>query len=256
MTLEGRVVVVTGASMGIGEALARSCARRGAKLALAARSPDRLEKLASELGGRAIAIQADVTQYAGRTHIVEQTLASLGRIDVLVNNAGAGMYASTEATDPDEVRRLFELNVFAPLELVQAVLPHMKKTGGQIVNVSSVAGHVGLPFMGAYCATKFALRAFNDAMRIELKPHGIHVIGVYPGRVRSQFQANVRGSRSSHPMRWQAGGISSEECAEAIVRAVLRDRRDVVVPGRMRAVIDFANGFPGMMDRILARVFR
>ncbi len=170
-----RVVMITGASMGIGEAVARAFAGAGARVVLVARTIERLKSLAAGLGAeRALALPADlatlVEQPAGAEQLVEAALERFGRLDILVNNAGVGMYATVAAMGRRQFASLFAVNVFAPVYLAQAAAPQMRKQGGgQIINIASVAGKVALPWTGAYCASKFALHAFTDTLRIELR---------------------------------------------------------------------------------------
>jgi short-subunit dehydrogenase len=231
MDLNGKVVLLTGASDGIGASAARIFHRRGAKLALVARSEDKLRRVADEAGG-ALAIVGDVTRPEVRQQAVESTLSRFGRIDVLVNNAGVGMYVPAYRADMAQVRGMYELNVFAVLELVQLVTPHMRDAGGgMIVNVSSIAGKVPLPWFTNYTATKFAICATTDALRIELKPFHIRCMTVCPGYVKTGFQDNALAGRPPDRL-WSMKkfAMTAEQCGEALVRGVEREKRTVVVP--------------------------
>ena len=258
MELKDRVVLITGASMGLGEALAREYVRRGARVVLAARSADRLREVAGSLPqARTAAAPADVTDPRQALDLVDQAMQRFGKIDILVNNAGVGMYGEVSEVDLKDVQALFALNVFAPLRLIQLVLPQMKyRREGQIVNVSSIVGHVAMPAMGAYSASKFALRAFTDSLRLELKPFGIHVLGVYPGRVNTPFQKNAyRAGKFPRRLLGTAGGISPERAARAIVKGSENDKRDVVVPATLRLFAALRNASPRLVDRVLERMF-
>ena len=259
MNLADRVVLITGASKGIGEALARAYAAEGARVVLAARSADLLLKVAASLPpGRAMPVRADITDRLQIIDLVDRAIQRFGHIDILVNNAGVGMFSTLSDMDAVHFQQLFALNVYAPVYLVQAVLPLMKyRREGQIVNIASVVGHVALPGMGAYSASKFALRAFTDTLRLELKPFGIHVMGVYPGRIRTLFSKNAFKSAAPSPQfQSQRRGISAERCARAIVKGSLKDRREVVVPWPMHAFIGFYRWFPQLADRLIARLFQ
>ena len=213
-------VILTGASMGIGEAAARAFAREGARLVLVARNREKLEQVAAEvkaLGGEAVCIAADLSRPEETARVVPEAVAALGGVDILVNNAGLGIAETIADTRPEDFRHLMEVNVFAPTALMQAIVPVMKaQGGGVIVNVSSVIGKIALPTAGAYCATKFALNALSDAARIELAGDGIRVATICPGRVETPFHANVRGTlrRPKAP-----GGWPPERVADAIVAA-------------------------------------
>jgi short-subunit dehydrogenase len=220
-------VLITGASTGIGRALALAWAARGATVVLSARSVDALREVAREVergGGRAIVLEGDVTDEAYRRKLVEQTIALGGGIDVLVNNAGRGYYASIPKIELGALRALFELNVFAPLELSQLALPHLERSRGVIVMVSSVAGIVAAPRYGAYAASKFALEAMSMSMRAELAGAGVRVLVVRPGPVDTPFRANAaRGDGESGYRRPDPKSQSATDVAARTLRAIDRE---------------------------------
>jgi NAD(P)-dependent dehydrogenase (short-subunit alcohol dehydrogenase family) len=189
--LSGQVVVVTGASSGIGEAIARRLVRAGAQVVLAARRPDRLKILAGELdatGASVLAVAGDVTSDADRRALVAEALEKFGRIDALVNNAGYGTRGPVEIVPVEAVRRNFETNVFSLIALTQLVLPHMRERGsGCIVNIGSVAGRIARPLSSIYDSTKHALEAISDGLRGELQPFGIRVALIQPGFIITEF---------------------------------------------------------------------
>jgi short-subunit dehydrogenase len=252
MNLNGKVVLITGASEGIGAACANAFRDRGAKVALLARSREKLERVAA---GDALVIAGDLLESATRRQAVEQTIARYGRIDVLVNNAGAGLYQPSHLTSMVQARTLWELNFFAPLELTQLAVADMKlRREGAIVNVSSIAGKVTLPWFTLYSASKYALNSFTDGLRIELKPWNIRAVSVCPGYVRTRFQQNVLAG-TPPPMqglrdRW---AVTPEQVASDIVSAVERGTRTVLTPRSGWLMVGAARLFPGLMDRVLAR---
>ncbi|MFN2433145.1 MAG: SDR family NAD(P)-dependent oxidoreductase [Gemmatimonadota bacterium] len=198
--LTGKVVLVTGASSGIGEATALRLAREGAAVVLTARRADRLAALVARIhagGGEARAVAGDLLSPELRERVVREALAELGGIDALVNNAGYGERGPVELVPLERVRRNFEVNVFALVALTQLVIPHLRQRGGgRIVNVGSVAGRIALPFSAVYAATKHALEALSDGLRRELEPFGIRVVLVQPGFVATEFQeASAEASR-------------------------------------------------------------
>jgi short-subunit dehydrogenase len=217
-----RTVLLTGASMGIGRALALAWGARGDRVVLSARSADKLAEVAREVeaaGGQAVVVPGDVTDEAHRTALVE----AAGEIDVLVNNAGRGFYAPALKIDLDEMRALFELNVVAPLRLVQLAVPRMNE--GTIVMLSSVAGVVAAPRYGAYAASKFALEALSMAMRSELAERNVRVVVVRPGPVATPFRANA--TRAPGEPGYHApdpNAQSAETIARLTLRAVDRER--------------------------------
>ncbi|HEX8178389.1 MAG TPA: SDR family NAD(P)-dependent oxidoreductase [Pyrinomonadaceae bacterium] len=189
--LNGQVVVVTGASSGIGAATARRLAASGAHVVIAARRRERLGALKQEierLGGRATVAAGDITVPADRALIVETALGVKGQIDALVNNAGYGTRGPVELVPLEKIRENFELNLFALIALTQLVIPLMRERGaGRIVNVSSVAGRVARPLSSIYDATKHALEAISDGLRGELAPFGIQVVVIEPGFILTEF---------------------------------------------------------------------
>ena len=195
--LKGKVAIVTGASSGIGEATARELAARGASVVLASRAAGNLEVLRrgiSASGGVALAVETDVSDRYSVEAMVGRTVEEFGSLDVLVNNAGLGLSGRIAEVRTEDVRHVFEVNTVGPLNCIQAVLPHMGE-GGHIINVSSVVGRRAIPKVGAYCASKFALNALSDALRVEVADRGIIVTSVYPGTTRTSFRENSRRTR-------------------------------------------------------------
>ena len=255
MDLNEKIVLITGASEGIGAATARAFRARGARLALTARSAD---KLAGVAVGSEAAIPGDLLIPEHRRKIVGETLGHYGRIDILVNNAGVGLYAPAHRAGMDETRRMFELNFFAPLEMIQLVTPGMKAHGsGAIVNVSSIGGKVTLPWFTLYSSTKYALGALTDGLRMELRRAGIHCMTVCPGYVKTRFQQNVlHGSvppaLGGMRARW---AITPEQCAEAIVRGLIRNAKTVVTPATGWLLIGLERIAPALVHDRLERVY-
>ncbi len=189
--LAGQVVIVTGASSGIGEATARRLALAGAKVVISARRHDRLDALARELdpsGANVLAVAGDVTSDADRRRLVDETVKKFGRVDALVNNAGYGTRGPVELVPVDLVRKNYETNVFSLIALTQLVLPAMRERGdGCIVNIGSVVGRLARPLSSIYDSTKHALEAITDGLRGELKPFGVRVTLIRPGAILTEF---------------------------------------------------------------------
>ena len=211
-----RVALVTGASSGIGEDTARRLQALGYIVYGAARRTDRLQALTAD-GIRPLAM--DVTDDASMTTGVNRILEETGRIDVLVNNAGYGSYGAIEDVPIDEARRQFEVNVFGLARLTQLVSPHMRAQGsGTIINISSIGGRLTTPLGGWYHATKYAVEALSDALRMELRPFGIDVVVVEPGGIRTEWyaiaadhlEATAEGSAYADQIRAVAGAMRSE----------------------------------------------
>jgi short-subunit dehydrogenase len=252
MDLSGKVAVVTGASMGIGEALARIFADQGAGVVFLSRDSGRAEAARQRVGHleRTIALACDVRNREEIDRVVGLTLHHFQRIDIWVNNAGYGLKAAVASAKMTDVRNLFETNFFGAVEAIEAVVPVMQQQGsGTIINISSVAGHIPLPFSAFYSATKFALNAIGKAARLELAEAGIHVLTVCPGYVRTNFSSNIVRSGAAEETRptW-VRGISAERVARAVLRAYGKRKREVVVPWSMHPVIKLYQLFPGLLE--------
>lgn len=262
MRVQDQVAIITGASSGIGAAIARLFAAEGARLVLASRSEDGLKEVARTLGlpaGRVLVVPTDVRQLEAVRRLVGRTMEEFGTVDILVNNAGIGMYAPYEKIIWEHFCEMWEVNFFGAAYAMREVVPIMKQRGrGTIVNISSVAGRIPLPFMASYCATKFALNALSDGLRTELARDGIRVVLVCPGRVQTPFHARSYYDGGTAKYKGRIGrGISAERVAQATLRATLAGRREVVVPLVMRLAIGFRTLFPALADRLIrAVIFR
>lgn len=234
MDIRGKVVIVTGTSSGIGAATARFAHERGAHVVLAARRAGRLERLASELSG-SVSVVTDVTSAEERTRLVQRCIETHGRVDVLVNNAGQGLHVPLERVEPAAFREVLELNVVAPLALMQLVLPHMRtQHSGAIVNISSGTSRLTLPGIGAYAATKAALNKISETARAELAADGISVSLVLPSITNTEFHDVLR--QGAHPeRRLPFAGQAPEEVAAAIIRVIESGEEEVSLAHRPQA---------------------
>ena len=275
--LVGQVVIVTGASAGIGEATARTLAGEGATIVMFARRSDRLEALKQEIqsrGGSALAVVGDVTKEEDRERLVRETLDSFRRIDALVNNAGYGQRGPIELVPIDAIRQNFETNLFSLIALTQLVIPQMRKQrSGRIINVSSVAGRIARPLSSVYDATKHALEAISDGMRGELSPFGIKVVVIQPGFIVTEFldvaNENVRDiTEHAGPYAPFFDGLAEgfkrvrkmagrpEDIAEVIVKALCSNnpRARYAAPGHARLALTLKRWLPAsLFDYILSR---
>ena len=252
--LDGKVILITGASEGIGAACAQVFRSRGARLSLIARNEENLKRNAAPDD---LITAGDLRDAGVRRGFVQRSLDRYGRIDVLINNAGVGLYAPAWRAPLDQTREMFELNFIAPLDLIQQVVPAMRSArSGFIVNVGSIAGKVTLPWFTLYSASKYALGSLTDGLRMELRSFGIHTMMVCPGYVKTRFQENViagtppklQGLRK----RW---AITPEKCAEDIARGVERSARTVVTPASGWALIALERILPGLVDRRLEQIY-
>jgi clavulanate-9-aldehyde reductase len=224
--LSGQVIAVTGASSGIGEATALACARAGATVALAARRVERIEALAERIaaeGGRAIAVRTDVGDEDQARTFIERTHAELGRLDVLVNNAGVMLLGPIENAPTEEWRRMIHANVFGVLYCTHAALPLMHAQGsGHVVNVSSVAGRVARAGSGVYNLTKFGVGAFSESLRQEGVALGVRVTLIEPGAVATELPGHNREEVLEQMAKRFAGvtPLSAEDIADAVLFAI------------------------------------
>lgn len=252
MELTGKVVVVTGASMGIGEAIAKVFAEQGAGVVLLSRDAARAEAARERIGypERTIALSCDVRHSEEIDRVLGLTLHHFKRVDVWINNAGHGLMDSVAEVELPACHELFETNFFGALSGMQAVIPVMRQQGGgTIINISSVAGHIPLPFHGAYSASKFALNAIGKAAAVELKKDGIHVLTVCPGYVRTAFSQNaVRGNEPKTVRPAAIRGISAERVARATLRGYLKGKRELIVPWWMHVPVKLYQLFPGLVE--------
>ena len=255
----GRVVLITGASAGIGAALAREFANQGADLVLAARRLPRLQELAEDLrraGRRAHAVECDVTQDGALEHAVAQALQTYGRLDVAVANAGFGVVGPLERLTLDDYRRQFETNVFGVLRTAAAALPALRRSRGTLVIIGSVAGHVPTAGASAYAMSKAAVAALAGSLRGEVLADGVGVVLVSPGFVESEIrQVDNRGvhrpaARDPVP-RWLV--VTAPRAARVIVRAVARRRREIVVTGHGKVAVWLARYVPSLLAFALER---
>ncbi|MBA2783587.1 MAG: SDR family NAD(P)-dependent oxidoreductase [Rubrobacteraceae bacterium] len=250
--LRGKVAVVTGASSGIGEATASELASRGASVVLASRAMDKLEALQREIsssGGLALAVETDVSDRGSVEAMVGRAIGEFGSLDILVNNAGLGLSGRIAEVRAEDVRHVFEVNAIGPLNCIQAALPHMGE-GGRIINVSSVVGRRAIPKVGAYCASKSALGALSDALRVEVADRGVTVTSVYPGTTRTSFRENSRRTRDEK-RGWRPKGVTPDKVAQKIADAAERGPRDVYVTLPDRLFVAGVTLFPGLADRVL-----
>ena len=252
MQLDGKVVVVTGASMGIGEAIAKRFVQEGASVVLLSRDAARAEAARTRIGvlDRTVALSCDVRHSEEIDRVLALTLHHFKRIDIWINNAGHGLLDSIAEADMHACRDLFDTNFFGALSAMQAVVPVMRQQGGgSIINISSVAGHIPIPFSAIYSASKFALNAVGKAANLELKKDDIHVLTVCPGYVRTAFGQNaVQGNEMKRVRPASVRGISAERVANATFHGYVKRKREVIVPWTMHVAVKAYQLFPGLVE--------
>lgn len=260
--IAGKVVWITGASSGIGEALCHALAARGASLVLSARRADVLTKVQAACASpdQHLALPLDMLAEDSFAPAFQTVLNRFGRVDILVNCAGISQRGTAIETELQVDRRLMELNYFGPVALTKLVLPSMLvRREGQIVVISSLMGKFALPARGAYSASKHALHGFFDALRAEVEDQGVAVTIICPGYVRTNASFNALEGDGQPHNRWDkeiAGGMAPEECARQIARAIERRRREVYVCGKERIGLYMSRFAPGLFHRYLRSMKR
>ena len=258
--MKDNVVIITGASKGIGAELARQMAARGAMLALVARDRPALEKVASEcvaLGARAEVIVADVAVEEDCRRMAERAVAAFGRIDTLVNNAGATMWARFEEIDDMSIlARIMQVNYMGAVYCTHYALPHLLASRGRIAGVASLTALTGVPTRSGYAASKHAMRGFFDTLRIELADSGVTVTMIYPGFVSTGIRENATGPDGS-PIRVspvkEGDVMGVDECARIALEAIAGRKREVVMTLRGKMAMFLKLVAPGLVDRIARR---
>ena len=254
------VLIVTGASSGIGAAVGKQFAHQGYRVVLAARRIARLESLADEIeavGGQALVVQTDLFQFEDIQNLVAATISQYGQVDVLVNNAGFGRLKWLEQLDlGKDIQAQLQINLTAPILVAREVLPHMiERRSGHIINMASLGGFVATPTYTTYSASKFGVRGFTEALRREVGVYGIHVTGVYPGGVRTEFKEHTGTDRKTGRTTPASLRLEPEEVAQAILKVVKHPRRTVILPWQMRFVVWANSHFPGIVDWIIENRF-
>ncbi len=255
-SLRGKRAIVTGASAGIGRCMAIELARGGARQVLLARNLPKLEQVADEaraLGGAVEIVAGDVTDPHVRRTALDRARDQFEGLDLLINNAGVGAYGRFVEVEPDRLRTLAEVNLFAPAEFIREAAAMLSEGDDPaVVNIGSILGCRGLPFSSEYCATKFALHGLSESIRPELVRRGIELLVSAPGTTATEFKQNVVDNQGKPPWT-RHGGVPAENVARATLRA-LRRRRRFVIPNTQGWLLVTANRFaPWLVDRVLDR---
>jgi len=257
MNWKEKVVIVTGASSGIGKAYAEAFAAAGAAVVMAARNAEAMEAIRSDLeqkGTRTLVVKADVSLEEDCRMLVEKTLEAFGRIDILVNNAGISMRSLLEETDLSVIRRLMDVNFWGMVYCTKYALPHLLASRGSVVSISSIAGYKGLPARSGYSASKFAMQGFMESLRIENLKKGLHVLIVCPGFTASNIR-NVAlkgdGSAQGETPRDEARMMQPEEVAACTLRAIARRKNTLILTGQGKMTVLLNKFFPKFMDKMV-----
>lgn len=264
-----KVAIVTGGSSGLGRAIAGALAAAGAKVVIAARHAETLEQTAAELsrdGRQVTPIAADVTRQEDVERLVNRTIDEFGRLDALVNNAGRSMRRAVLDTTPEDFQQLLELNLIGLVRMTRAAAPHLLASRGHVVNIGSLAGKSAARWIGAYPATKFAVSAYTQQLRLELSPQGLHVLLVCPGPIardepRDETSRELRGDEApgvpARALKPGAGvrakAIQPERLAAEILRACQRRKAELIVPPAARLLFALLQLSPRLGDWIVRK---
>lgn len=260
--LSDMVVVITGASAGIGQALALALSKEGAKLVLSARRMDRLEALNASLGGGHLCVKADVGQEEDCLSLIDQSIKKFGKIDTLICNAGYGLLRPVYETSAQEMQEIFQTNLFGTTDCIRAAVPTMRRQElrngwrGQIMIVSSAAGRRGIPFFGAYSATKFAQLGISEALRIELRPARIAVTSVHPIGTKTDFFTTAEHTSDMKMPPSNEFRQTAETVARKMVAAIRRPKPEVWPLAVSRLGLGFAALMPRLTDHFVAKFSR
>jgi len=261
MKLQDKVAVITGASMGIGEAIAKLFLEEGAKVVLCARDLARTKAAEQRIGGgggNTLSLACDVSKRSDVDALIEAVVRKFGRIDIFVNNAGFGLNDAVADMNMAELRKMFDTNLFGAIECMQAVIPVMRpQGGGDIVNISSVSGHISTPYMSGYAATKHAMNAIGKAARMELLRHNINVVTVCPGYIATDFVKNmVKGKHAERVGSSVKYAVGPDVVAKATLEGMLKRKREVVTPRIYSLFISMYHTLPGVVERRIRKALK
>jgi short-subunit dehydrogenase len=255
LDLTGARAIVTGASSGIGNALALRLAEQRVRVVIASRNQERLDTLAATIrqrGGEVHVIATNVADAGQRARLIESSVAALGGLDILINNAGVGAKGFFSDASEERLRQIFEVNFFGCTELTRLALPHLRSGHNpMIVNIGSILGKRAIPDMVEYCASKFALQGWSEGLRAELAQAGIHVLMVCPGTIETEFREHLLEQRSNRQFRQR--GMTADRCAALTIAAMRRRRNEIVVTAGAKMLAWLNRLSPRLVDWMMAR---
>lgn len=255
--MRNKVVIITGASSGIGKALVYEFAKFGSKIVMAARNLAELQQMEKELNDKGIevlAVQTDVTREDDCKHLIEQTVQKFGKIDILINNAGISMRALFDELDVDVIRRVMDVNFWGTVYCSRYAIPYLLHSKGSLVGIISVAGFVGLPGRTGYAASKFAVRGFLNTLRVENLKKGLHVLVAAPGFTASNIRKTALvadGNQQGESPREESKMMSAEDCAAIIVKGIRKRKREIImtlVEGKISVFL--SKWWPSLLDKL------
>lgn len=255
--MKDKVIIITGGSSGIGKALASHFGVKGSRVLITGRVKEELEAAVAELSNKGIEIvgcQGDVSLKADNDRMVDLAISKFGKIDVLINNAGISMRALFQDVDLEVIRKIMDINFFGAVYATHSCLPHLIKSKGAIVGISSIAGYRGLPGRTGYSSSKFALNGFLEALRTELIKTGVHVLIACPGFTASNIRKRSLlkdGSAQGDSPREEGKMMTSEECAMHIYNATVKRKKTLILTGQGKLTVFLNKWVPGLLDRFV-----
>lgn len=263
MQLKNKVAWITGASSGIGEAMAKALAAEGASLVLSARRKEELERVQKECGlgnDRALVLPMDLADTKDIDTLTAQVIGKFGRIDILVNNGGFSQRSLAQDTPVEIDRKIMEVNFFGQVAVTKSVLPQMiRQHSGNIIVISSISGKFGFFLRTAYAASKHALQGFFESLRLETEEHGIQTLIVSPGKIRTNISLHaVKADGSSHSQMDKSTetGLSAEACAAQIISAMKKGKEEVLIGGKEIKAVWIKRHFPGLFGKLIRKQTR
>lgn len=259
--MKDKVVIITGASSGIGKALALEFGKLGAKVVITGRNEERLAEVEQALNGlnaSNLCLKLDVAKESDNASLVNQTIEAFGKIDILINNAGISMRALLEEIDLDVFRKVMDINFNGTLYATKYCLPHILKTQGSIVGISSINGYRGTPARTAYTASKYAMNGFFESLRTEVMHRGVHVLVACPGFTGTNIRnaaLTADGSSQGESPRDEGKMMTAEAVAQGIIKAIRKRKRDIVFTAQGKLAVFLNKWMPGRMDKIVFNVF-
>jgi short-subunit dehydrogenase len=255
--LQNKVVIVTGASSGIGKAIAKEYAQNGAKVVLAARNTEKLLRIKIDIeksGGKAVFVETDVSKKSDCENLIKQTVNKFGKIDILVNNAGISMRASFSKLKLEVLERVMNINFWGTVYCSKFALPYLLEQKGSIIGISSISGVTPLPGRTGYVASKYAMDGFLNTLRIEYMKKGLHVLVVHPGFTASNIRntaLNDEGKSQKETPRNESKMMPSEQVAKIVVRATIKRKRDLVLTMQGKMAVWVYKNFPRLADKLI-----
>ncbi|GGK56804.1 SDR family oxidoreductase [Rufibacter glacialis] len=255
--MKDKVIIITGGSSGIGRACALAFGRAGAKVVISARNTQKLQEVGEELAAAGVpylAVTGDVSVEADCVKLIEETVSRFGRIDVMLNNAGISMRALFQDVDLQVIRQLMDINFWGTVYCTKYALPHLLKSKGSVIGVSSIAGYQGLPGRTGYSASKFAMQGFLGALRTETLHQGLHVMIACPGFTTSNIRNTALaadGSQQGESPRDEAKMMTSEEVAHLILEGTRKRKRELVMTGQGKLTVFLSKWLPGLTDKLV-----